>query len=119
MHARAQAFSGVLSNELRAGSWQQRRALQETFKTLLGPHYKPVLAAAASAGASSSAERKHEHEHEQSPQHEHEHEREQSPQHGHEHEHDSSDGEVSVRNDPPDDADMYYDSAWDSDCMSD
>jgi len=29
-----EAFSGLLSNELRAGSWQQRRALQETFKTL-------------------------------------------------------------------------------------
>ena len=38
-------------------------------------------------------------------------------EHGHEHghEHDPSDGEVSVCDEPPDDDDMYWVSAWDSD----
>ena len=91
-----ETFSGLLNNELRAVSWQERRALQETFKTLLGPHYRPATAAASSAGASSSVG---------APVHEHEH------THAQEHEH-PSDGEVSVCDEPPDDANMYYDSVW-------
>ena len=111
MHTCAQAFSGLLNNELRAGGWQQRRAQQETFKTLLGPHYKPVAAVTPSAGASSGGASSaraststgasvHKHEHTDVHEREHVHE-------------DPSDGEVSVCDEPPDEA--AYDSVWDSD----
>ena len=88
------AFSGLLNNELREGGWQQRRALQETFKTLLGPHYKPV------AAASSSAADKSEHACEHMSEHGDEHMSEHGD--GHAPEHDSSDSEVSVHDAPPD-----------------
>jgi hypothetical protein len=99
-----EAFSGLLNNELREGGWQQRRTLQETFKTLLGPHYTPVAAAASSAANASEHEHEHALEHEHATEHEHEH---ASSEH-------DSDGEVSVYDAPPDaDADMSHDSAWD------
>ena len=101
-----ETFSGLLNNELRAVGWQERRALQETFKTLLGPHYRPATAAASSAGASSAgASSAGAPSSVGAPVHEHEH------THAQEHEH-PSDGEVSVCDEPPDNANMYYDSVW-------
>ena len=101
-----EAFSGLLNNELREGGRQQQRALQETFKTLLGPHYKPTTAAERESDVSdvleciiAQLERQVRREHAQ----EHEHD---VPEH-------DSDGEVSVYDAPPDDADVYHDSAWD------
>ena len=44
------AFAGVLRNEMQHG-WQQRRAAQEMYKTLLGSHYTPVHAPVAAASA--------------------------------------------------------------------
>ena len=82
------AFAGFLKNELREGGWQQRRALQEAFKTLLGPHYEPVVTTEDVAAERSEHEMEHASEHES--------------------EHASEFGEVSICEDP---SDEYYDSA--------
>jgi hypothetical protein len=98
------AFSDLLNNELREGGWQQQQARQETFKMLLGPHYKPD--AAAQRAVNDVLERVIAQL-----------ERQVRREHVREHEHDvpehDSDGAVSVCDAPPDDADMSYDSAWD------